>query len=600
MAMRCVRILIVLLFFISPTSLQTFAQQVTARARVSSNAVQVNQPFLLEYALEGNIKSYELNSDLLKDFEILDGPIESSMNSFSFGSGSGGIKQTKTITIQYTLAAKRAGNLSIPAVKVTNSKGEVQRSNNVAIIAGGSPGQEPRRESIELHPSDLTADKIDQNLFIVAEVDNTNPFVGQQVNVTYKLYTILQMSMSPTSKPQLNGFWAYDENIPEPNEPHQENYKGHRYNVFILRKTALFPQQSGHLIIDPIKASGWVLVKEPDFWGSYQDTRVNAEVQNQPITIDVKPLPVFDGNFSGGVGQFTISQKLNKSNFNTDDIIQLTLSINGNGNIGLIAAPNIALPEGLSAIAPEIKDEITEIMPNLHGYRQFTYNISADAAGSYTIPAIAFSYYDTKEQQYQTIYSNPTTLQISEGKGNKENDENAINSNLKDVLPIKTQLPSFQKQNGYAPDHWYYWALFLASLIGTFVALRLLKNKSKKQTDNIQKASANVEATIRLTAAKMALSQDQHTTFFEEISKAIWLYLSEQLKIPLSQLNKDNVKSALTSKDIDPALIQQTIQQIETCEMALYTPMQMQERAQTLSNTETLIASFENYFNSQK
>src|SRR5690606_21009482 len=98
----------------------------------------------------------------------------------------------------------------------------------------------------------LGADNIDNNVFIVAEVDKTNPYVGEQVNVTYKLYTVLKMSMRPISGPQLKGFWAFDEELPDNMEPHQENYNGRRYNVFILRRTALFPQQTGNLQIDPL------------------------------------------------------------------------------------------------------------------------------------------------------------------------------------------------------------------------------------------------------------------------------------------------------------------------------------------------------------
>ncbi len=598
MAMRCVRILIVLLLFLAPTTIQSFAQQ--ASARVSNSTVQVGQSFVLEYTIEGKFEKYEINKSLFKDFEILNGPFSSTMSSVVVNGRK--LNHISKFSIQYEIAAKKAGNLNIPAINITNAKGGTVRSNTVSIKVVGAQAQEPnQKEPLQVYAEDLTADKIDQNLFIIAEVDKTNPYVGEQVNVTYKLFTILHMSMSPTSKPQLNGFWAYDEDIPENSEPHQENYKGRRYNVFILRKTALFPQQSGNLTIDPVKASGWVLVKEPDFWGSYQDVRVNKEVQSKPVSISVKALPAFDGHFSGGVGQLAIAQKLNKTNYTTDDLIQLTLTINGNGNLGLIAAPSIELPQGLSTIAPEIEDEVSEIMPKLLGYRQFTYNISAEAAGDYTIPPIAFSYYDDKEQRYQTLYTAPTTIHISEGKRSVA-DANATEdvSGLKDILPIKTKLPGFAAPTGFVLYEWYYWLLFLLPIIVVVFAVQNARKKKQNAQNSPDKMAANTVAAQRLAAARAALTSGQHTAFFEETSKAIWLYLSEQLNIPLSHLKKDSLQNALSEKAIDAALIQKTLNQIEACEMALYTPLHMQEQEQVLTNAENIIAQFETYFNPKK
>lgn len=598
MAMRCLSILLLSLTFLFTSRPYTFAQQPSVTAQVSSRVVQVGQAFVLEYTIEGDIKQYEVTRSFLKDFEVLGGPFESKFSSVVFDGN--GVKQTANISVQYKLSARQAGNFIIPAVSATNSKGQVLRSNTVPIRVVEGQARPQKEEIRRAEPVELTADKLDQNLFMIAEVDKTDPYVGEQVNVTYKLYTVLQMSMSPTSKPQLNGFWAYDEELPENSEPHQENYNGRRYNVFILRKTALFPQQSGQLTVDPIKAAGWVLVKEPDLWGYYQDTRVNKEVQSRPVTINVRPLPEFEGDFSGGVGRLSIAQSLNKTEYSTDDIIQLTVSVNGTGNLGLIAAPTLVLPAGLTAIVPEVRDEVTEIMPRLTGTRQFFFNISAGSAGTYTIPEIAFSYFDDNEQRYKTLYTSPFRLTITEGKGERPVSAEGTVADQNDILPILTASPRFGNAAGWLLFEWYYWAILLIGVSVPFFWAKLRKRKQQRTDTDSDAPAANTVAERRLTAARTALQQRKDTVFFEEISKALWIYLSEQLKVPLSNLKKNTLEMALQERGIEESLIAATLRQIEACEMALYTPIQVFDQERMLMNAHDLIAKFEHYFNSGK
>lgn len=596
MAMRCLRILLISLTLLIASHPYTFAQKPSITAQVSSSTVQVGQAFVVEYTIEGDVERYEAPRSLLNDFEVLSGPFESKFSSVVFDGS--GVRQTQNMSVQYKLSAKRAGNFTIPALSVTLPNGKILRSNTVPVSVREAQAGPQRQEMRPMEPTDLTADKLDQNLFMIAEVDKTDPYVGEQVNVTYKLYTVLQMSMSPTSKPQLNGFWAYDEELPENSDPHQENYNGRRYNVFILRKTALFPQQSGQLTIDPIKAAGWVLVKEPDFWGYYQDVRVNKEVQSRPVNVNVRPLPGFEGDFSGGVGRLSIAQGLDKEDHSTDDIIQLKVSISGTGNLGLITAPKLDLPAGLMAIAPEVTDEVTEIMPRLTGTRTFTFNISAEAAGTYTIPEIAFSYFDDSEQRYQTLRTVSVTLTITEGRGERSASAGGEIAGQSDILPIRTALPRAGTTGDWLLLQWYYWFIILA--VGTIPFFLAKFSKRKRPGADNSVPAANTMAERRLAAARNALQQRHDTVFFEEISKALWLYLSEQLNVPMSLLKKETLRIALQERGVEEGLIAAALQQIETCEMALYTPMQVRDQELMLSNVRDLIAKFEHYFNSEK
>ncbi|OJV55854.1 MAG: hypothetical protein BGO31_17355 [Bacteroidetes bacterium 43-16] len=619
MAMRYIHIisLLFILFFTTPTL--SFAQSTQIQVELSDNNIYLDDVFYLSYSIPGNSAAVRMQQPNLSDFNLLGPPKQ--RTGYTVVMNNGNMSQETMISFTYTLRPKRVGTFRIKGASIRTQSGQTISAatatvtvrpgkgnrNNIEddfaaidklqkqmqdIMRGIEPEPEPQRQQQQANYEDFTLDKINNNIFLRAEVDKQNPVVGEQVNVTYKLYTRLQMNMRPVALPQLNGFWAQDQEITDPGTPHQENYKGKVYNVFTLRKTALFPQRAGTLQLDPFKASGWVNVFERGN-GGYYEQKVNKELESETVQLAVAALPEHTGSFSNGVGNFTISSQVNQTQVSTDDVIQLIFTVNGTGNLGLITAPKISLPPGLSTIDPEIKDNIGEIMPKLEGTRQFIYNISADTAGSYTIPEIEFTYFDADAGTYKTLKTQAFTLAVKAGTGNKSSAA-AGDALQKDIHPIKTGIPAFNGPRKYALQQWYYWLILALPLAA--VAGMLFAGKRRPGTEP-GKPAANKVAEQRLATAREALSQQKTTLFYEEISKAIWLYLSDQLNIPLSSLNKQSVAEELHAKNFPQPTIQHTLQQIEDCELALYTPSGGQQQQQSLDKAIALIASLENQFN---
>ena len=76
----------------------------------------------------------------------------------------------------------------------------------------------------------------------------------------------------------------------------------------------------------------------------------------------------------------------------------------------------------------------------------------------------------------------------------------------------------------------------------------------------------------RLRIAAMALKTGNSESFYEEVLKAMWGYVSYKLNVEASNLNRDNISEMLTRRNIDVALIQQFIELLDTCEFARYAP----------------------------
>src|SRR5690606_39246695 len=117
--------------------------------------------------------------------------------------------------------------------------------------------QRQQQRQQQLAEPEATNVNLDKDLFIKVVVDKNKVHVGEQITASYKLYARLPMNVSISKLPMLNGFWTQDFDMPNGKiVPVEEVINGQRYQVFTLKKSALFPQQTGTLELDPAEAEG--------------------------------------------------------------------------------------------------------------------------------------------------------------------------------------------------------------------------------------------------------------------------------------------------------------------------------------------------------
>ncbi len=69
-------------------------------------------------------------------------------------------------------------------------------------------------------------------------------------------------------------------------------------------------------------------------------------------------------------------------------------------------------------------------------------------------------------------------------------------------------------------------------------------------------------------------------------------YTSDKLKIPLSELNKENIAQKLTTVNVTAPTIDNLIATLEMCEMARFAPVAVAEQ-DIYNKTETIINQLE-------
>jgi len=656
---------VIVLIGLSPISLP--AQEIVFSTQATANKVGTEDQFQVSFVLQNAAQPESFTPPDFSGFSILSGPIRSSQSNFSIING-----RTKRTTIRrftYVLQAKRKGTFTIKGASI-NSNGVTYNSNPVTIqVVAGSviarqqpqqsddpfaddpvfqamrrqqqrmmqmmqqmapqsqTPQEPPANATDLN--DLDEKNLKKNVFIKVTVDNTHPHVGQQITASYKLYTRLPMNMQLTQLPSLNGFWSEDFNIPNPPKPTIEKIDGKEYQVFLLKKSALFPQHAGKLVLDPAKAEGVVRVIEKsksqsplandpgfgslfmddpffndNFFSRYQYKDIKTQLSSQPITINVQPLPTANQpkSFTGAVGHFTVQAAVDSDSLITGGATNFTFTIKGSGNFKLIGNPDIEFPPALSALAPIITDTITSRTPTITGQKTFTYNISPQQPGKFTIPSITFSYFDPKLTQYKTLHTSAIEVHVKQGGyGVAETGPSVLPQDIHDNISAKQTWEATPLLFIVSP---WYWGLYVLSLLLFITAWALNRRKSDREANTAlwKNKKANKVAWKRLsTARKLLPKKEAHTAFYEEISKAVWLYLSDKLNIPIAKLSKDNITGQLRTKGVDDKQVVQLHELLSECEMALYSPGGgRQQRNHTLNTAFEVIGTLEGVLRKHK
>ncbi|MDI9319977.1 MAG: BatD family protein [Phycisphaerales bacterium] len=600
-----------------------FAQNVVFLAEASATTIGLEDQVQVSFTIQNVQDLQDIQNPRFLGFKVLAGPYQSQGTNYSFN-GNQQVRTT-TISLTYVLQANNVGTLNIPPILAKDAAGRTYQTNALSIkVVKGSLAQQQRQQQTNdpfagFDPFDdpffggnggggdpfaamrqqqarmqqlmqqlqqqaqsgnmgmaqklpeVSEKDLSKNIFIRVTVDKTQVKVGEQITATYKMYARLAMQAQLSKLPSLNGFWTQDFDLPQNQKPQVETYDGVQYQTFTLKKSALFPQQTGTLTLDAAEAKG--VARIADRANPYGKD-VQFKLSSPPVHIQVSALPLKDqpANFGAAVGSFTMTSKIDKTNLTTDETANLTLNIAGSGNLKLIQAPILQLPNGLDAFDPSIVDTITGRSTIISGNKIITYSIAPRIPGDYQIPAIPFSFYNSKTNSYTTLYTSPFKLHVTKGKNDKN--EIAQHKLLNDIHSIDTKTLKPYAASSPMLFSWLYWLLYWVPLLSLILFL-LWKRKNDSEAGNIglfKNKYANKIALKRLKTAKSFLDVRQTNLFYEEISKAIWLYLSDKLNIPLAQLSKETATEALQHRNISQALMDKINAIIDDCEMSLYAP----------------------------
>ena len=576
--------LIIILIALIAYSTQAFADKVSFTAS-APDAVVVGDQFRLSYTVTTQ-KVKDFRAPSIKGFDVLMGPSRSQQSSTQIVNGN--VTSTSSITFTYILMANTAGEYTIGGASIV-ADGNQMVSNSVKIkVLPQDQNSNGGQGGSSAHSSSGTSVS-DQDLFITATASKTNVFEQEAFVLTYKIYTReSNLQLNNAKLPDFKGFHSQEIEMTTNARWTPEHYRGRNYYTTVYRQFVLFPQQSGKLYIDPAQFQMTIgkPVQSDDpfdafFNGGSNVIEIKKSIATPKIAINVSPLPAGKpADFSGGVGEFTVSSSINSQELKTNDAITIKLVISGTGNLKLISNPEIKFPEDFEVYDPKVDNQVRLTREGLTGNRVIEYLAIPRHAGTYKIPGISFSYFDIRSKSYKTLKTEEYVVNIEKGAGNADqviaNFTNKEDLKVlgEDIRYIKQNEVTLQPKGSFFYGSMSYWLFYIIPAL-TFIIFFIIYRKQAAENANVAKVrtkKANKVATKRMKLAGKLLSENKKDAFYDEVLKALWGYISDKLNIPVSRLSKDNIEEKLRNHGVSEELIKDFLNALNDCEFARFAP----------------------------
>ena len=559
------RLLFCLIFLVT-VSVQS---QISFDAKLSKKRLGLNERLRVDFVMNEN--GDDFNPPPFTGFQIVSGPQQSVSRSWVNGVRS----FSKTYT--YFLTPIRKGQLTLGQAAIT-IKGEVYKTLPIPLEVTSAVEKPNDPNNIDY----IT----DENIRLVAEISNTQPYLNEGITVLYKLYFRNPISISDVQElesPGYGDFWSHLIKIGQVSVNTRGEYKGEPFNEVVWRKVVLYPQKIGKLNIEPLTLNLSLSVpsNRRDLFGRRILTQGQKTISAGQRVINVKPLPEKNQptDFTGAVGSFDFDVIIDKDALKASESFQAKIKVKGKGNLKLFNLPSINVPNTLEVYEPEHSENVKITLSGMEGTIEDTYTIVPQYQGKYPIPPVQFSYFDPKTSNYKTVRSQDLLVDVFEGPTveNNTNQESVATKKLISTtdnsfrfILLETQLSPIKKiQFWMSSSFLILLGLPIVFLLIIALVKRFILEQTEDSASNKQKQAQRL-AKKYLSAAKNFF--DNQVTFYEALERALHNYLKAKLKIETTEMSKAKIQLLLLDKNVDEQLAIDFVEVIENCELARYAP----------------------------
>ena len=576
--------------------LGVMAQTLTGRA---PSQVAVGEQFRLSYTINTqDVRGFRAGN-IPEELEVLMGPSTSTQSSFQMVNGH--TSSTSSVTYTYIVVATKNGTFTIPPAHCTVD-GKTVTSNEIRIKVSGQAQQGGRQQggrqsgggTGELRPAGSTISSGD--LFIKVSASKQHVREQEPILLTYKVYTLVGLTQLSGKMPDLKSFYTREVPLPQEKSFKIETLNGRQYRTVTWQQYVMFPQATGKLEIPSITYDGIVAMQnrnidpfEAFFNGGSGYIEVKKQIKAPSITIQVDPLPQRPTNFSGGVGSFDISASIDETEVKANEAVNLRVVVSGVGNMKLLKQPVVQMPKDFDSYDAKVTDKTKLTVNGLEGSIVYDFLAVPRHQGSYEIPAIEYTYFDTKSNSYKTVRTEPFTLKVAKGDGQTTVASFAGQEDVKqlgsDIRYIHTGDTDLHGVNDFFFGSVTYW-VSLAVLVVIFLSLFIIFRHRAIENANIVKqraGKANKVAVKRLKKAAKLMNATPHSDhgsekagkdgeFYDEVMRALWGYVGDKLNMPVDQLSRENITEQLSAYNVTDETIAQFIGALDECEFARYAP----------------------------
>ncbi len=495
-------------------------------------------------------------------------------------------QQIRTVIIRrYELKPKRNGRLRIRGAKLKIGRDEHQTDDVWVQVgratAGGTGvpaappsggGTDPTAVGGIGVPGFVAPDPKNRSLdmFLHVVADKSEVYLGEQVTVTWMLYTRSEVLKFEPKPPSLDGLWT--EILYEPDAYftyHEDVVGGTPFVVAIVSKRALFPTETGRLEIKPFRARVASL-----------STSVgrSRDLTSRAIPLTVKPLPPgappgFDPTY---VGSFEVKSSVDRNEIDASESLTLTVEVSGIGAIRRTQPPKLAFP-GFTFRAPrDTQDTIDTSTGTVRGERIYRYWTTPEQGGALIIPAVQVPFFDPRSGKYEVARSRPIEITV---KGDPSKIAGHGGDTRENVIPRDIRLIhggegiSSRTVPRLYKSPWFWPLLGVAPLAFVLViATDRVRQRLKKDTPRARLRRARGRARKRFRVAEIHIRGNRPAKFFGELARVLYDHIEERTGQSVLSMTRDELRGFLKDRGFEPDTIQEIDQTLETFDFARFAP----------------------------
>lgn len=513
------------------------------------------------------------------------------------------MKKEIKYTYRMILAPTRKGTLKIPRIPVqANGETKYTPSYQVEVVEGSISGrQTPSRRSTPT-PSQPDANDVKDRVFLAVNVDKKSAKVGEQIVVTYTLYTQVQLTnISFTREPSFGGFWAENLYRAKRLNYQRRTINGKPYNAAVLGKWALFGLSPGEKTIEPMELSATAITRR-DFFG-FMSGGENIQIKARPVKIDIESLPGgAPPTFDGLVGDFSITAELQADTLVTNQAISYIISISGTGNIQNLNAPDLEFPPSFEEYGIQEGGNVNTDGDRVSGTKRFEYVLVPRSPGEFELPQVELTYFDLEANQYVTKTAGAIQVNIEQGEQApggtgtvvSRGEVFRVGQDIRHIAPDAENLRTGQLTQPHGSHILYF-------LIGEFLLLTAVfgfrKRKEKLSSDigYARYTRALKRAFKELRAASSQFGESE--AFVATVQGALLHYLADRLGLPREGVVFAEIRDRLAERKISDETLDNIEGLLEELNFIRFAPGKKEEVTKELLNrTKDLIKEVDRAF----
>lgn len=523
-----------------------FCADIEFKASINSDKIGIDDVLIYKIIFKGIDNPRQPDISYISDFRIIQ---TSKSSEYRFING----KPSFYTNFEFYLKPLKIGQLKLPPVSYKYKGKEYKTESFIVEVVKGSTNShtspQRKRKSIFDFDDDFFSSLFDYNqnqrkqridIKLKSFVSKKNVIVGEQVIYKILLYSQNRIgSITMLSNQSFPGFWQEWYPVPHSIDGVVKQVDGKIYQVYEIRKAALFPTKSGVLSIPALKFELSISDNSISFFSSPNRVfrfapAVKINVNN--VSEKTKNLPV---------GNFTFNVSSDKHEIDINDILTLKLEIKGEGNIKILDIPEFESSNYFKAYPSKITRSYDYTEDKLIGTVFAEIPVSFKKNGVISFPTIEFKYYDPVREKVVVKGSHPIIVKVI---GQREKQEGILTLPSSEIVKEGEDIDFIKKGKIYNQGKYYYKSiLFKIFFIIPFI-LNILFFIKKFVFDNVISKSKilNKKRVINKTIKRL-----KAVNSYEEVHIILENYLKEKSGFGLSEINVENIRKLFRKSKIN-------------------------------------------------